>query len=320
MIDVLILFYMQQLSIVFDLETTGFRGLPLFSEFNRIVQICAIDISDHTRVFNTFVYPGGKIPHFSSQIHNIYDKDIENAPTIEDVLKQFETFFEFKKYKTVELIAHNANWFDAPILRKEYRRAKRDFPSNVIFFDTLPFFRKQYPGLEKYNLSYLHKHFFYKEIENAHRADADVGALLKLYVNYVCDKRNNPMYLTCSDCLTEMYYIGPQRAFSIIQTINCETVADLKHYWKKKRTTVDFFLRNILKVNDITQRMILASQFLDIDVTSPQLREYLILDIKEKDCLNKTDYYVKFKYYDQQKSFNRFTFQKGLLSLKNVYL
>jgi len=313
---------MPQLTIIFDLETSGFRGLPLFSEFNRIVQICAVDCNNENRIFNSFVNPGGQIPPFSSQIHGIYDNDVVEALTITSVLEDFENFFEIFKYESVELIAHNATWFDEPILRKEYYRAKRVFPNNITFFDTLPFFRKQYPGIEKYSLNHLHKHFFGKDIENAHRADADVGALMKLYHYFVRDKRKKPLYLTCTNCLTELYYIGPERAYIIIRSLKCETVNEIKQFWVTKACKVDHYIQNVLKVNDITQRMIIASQFLDLNVTSPELKKHLTLTVKDDQCLNETDYYIKFKYYNKSRltKLNKLTFQKGLLRLKQYYL
>jgi len=68
--------------IIIDTETTG---LDIDDE---IVEICVIDLSGEI-LLNTLIKPSKPINLRASEIHNIYDKDVENSPIWSEVYKQF---------------------------------------------------------------------------------------------------------------------------------------------------------------------------------------------------------------------------------------
>ena len=101
-------------------------------------------------------------------------------------------FFQFHKYDIVEMIAHNNTNFDQLILMKEYKHVDERFlPSNVVFWDTLPFLRDMYPTEKSFSLPILYESFYKDKFVNAHRADADVKALIRIYVDKIGPYRHN---------------------------------------------------------------------------------------------------------------------------------
>ena len=103
----------------FDLETTGTN-----ISSDRIVEIAI-----------TKIYPDGKeeekcrklnptipIPIESSLIHGIYDDDVKNEPTFNQVAKGL-----FELMKNCDLGGFNSNKFDVPLLLEEFHRADIEF-------------------------------------------------------------------------------------------------------------------------------------------------------------------------------------------------
>nr|VFK56588.1 MAG: exonuclease, DNA polymerase III, epsilon subunit family [Candidatus Kentron sp. TUN]VFK61855.1 MAG: exonuclease, DNA polymerase III, epsilon subunit family [Candidatus Kentron sp. TUN]VFK62857.1 MAG: exonuclease, DNA polymerase III, epsilon subunit family [Candidatus Kentron sp. TUN] len=103
--------------VALDLETTGFYP----SLGDEIVSVALLEL--HGLVFSgkyysTIVNPGRHIPSSSSEIHGIFDADIRNAPTMDDVLPEVIAFLG-----NAVVIAHHAN-FDFRFLNKRlYRKA-----------------------------------------------------------------------------------------------------------------------------------------------------------------------------------------------------
>ena len=66
----------------FDLETTGTNVAK-----DRIVEICILKVNpDASRESKTWlVNPEMPIPEAASLVHNIWDKDVENAPTFREI-------------------------------------------------------------------------------------------------------------------------------------------------------------------------------------------------------------------------------------------
>lgn len=101
-------------AVVLDTETTG-----LDAQVARIVQIGAIKIHGQGVRYGTFITlinPGQPIPPKTSEIHGIYDKDVEKAPRFADIRNTFEKYIG----KDV-VVGHNIG-FDLAILMKEYER------------------------------------------------------------------------------------------------------------------------------------------------------------------------------------------------------
>jgi DNA polymerase-3 subunit epsilon len=110
---------------VFDTETTGFpikdgtmEQQPYIVQFagilgdvsreNGFVEIERVDI---------MVKPRISIPFSASQIHGIYDRDVENAPYIEEVIDQMLKYLNTSD----AVVGHNVE-FDEEIIRIQLSR------------------------------------------------------------------------------------------------------------------------------------------------------------------------------------------------------
>jgi len=91
--------------ICFDLETTG-----LDKKSDKIIEIALIKFDEKTfeiiDTFSTFVNPFMPIPELISNITNIFDCDVEKAPSIEDLKKELYDFIG-----NTPLLGHNV-FFD----------------------------------------------------------------------------------------------------------------------------------------------------------------------------------------------------------------
>ncbi|AEH50306.1 PolC-type DNA polymerase III [Pseudothermotoga thermarum] len=156
--------------VVVDLETTGLH--PMFSE---IIEIGAVKIEEGqiTDEFHTLVKPKEKLSDFTSYLTGIKQEDLENMPTIEEVLPKFLDFC-----KDSILVAHNAS-FDYRFLRYWIRKLTgQDW--NVTFVDTLAL-SKRLVKLSGYNLEKLAAHFKMGSFSH-HRALEDAKVTAKIFL------------------------------------------------------------------------------------------------------------------------------------------
>ena len=320
-------------TIIYDLETSGFRGMPMFSAYHKILQICAKCL-DTGQVFSAFVNPQfrGNLPPHSTNIHNIAKADVVNAQPIDIVLRDMYNFFKFDDYVSVEMIAHNNDYFDKLIIMKEYKTLKtpEQVPNNVVFWDSLPWLRANYKGLESYRLEDLYQYFYKVPIANAHRADADVDALARIYIDKIAPKRivgttteEEMMFKVVYDmCLVSVRFIGPYRANKCFYSKKLETTKDLKEFaetfiLKGQSKGFDKWLIDDLHINDITHRMFIVSYVYDIPVWYDEIFDFINLRQTDEDCLNSVDYYVKKRYVMNTKEYKPAIYYKGLLDLFN---
>ena len=88
-------------AVVFDTETTGTNTSDESRTLDKIIQIGAIQIKNGKIIpetaFNQLINPEMHIPESASNVHGIYDKDVENAPVMEQVLKPFVNNYLNKK-------------------------------------------------------------------------------------------------------------------------------------------------------------------------------------------------------------------------------
>ena len=82
------------------------------------------------------------------------------------------------------LVSHGNFRFDKPVFEAEHRRHESPFPPNVVFFDTLHWFRTVLKHEASYSLLSLYRKTFNTEIHNQHLAIYDVYALNKLISTY----------------------------------------------------------------------------------------------------------------------------------------
>ena len=156
---------------VVDVETTG-----LHSTQNRIIEIGIVKIRNGKILerFNSFINPGTKIPPFITQITNITDEDVYEAPFFEDIAQSILDFFEDSI-----LVGHNLQ-FDFSFIKHEFQRAGIE-TFNPIKVCTLKLSRKLYPELKSKSLEKV-AHHLHLRTEDLHRAVADAELTVKIYL------------------------------------------------------------------------------------------------------------------------------------------
>ena len=161
--------------VFFDLETTG-----LNISTDRIVEISYFKLyPDHSSESMTFrVKPvcldmtGKKvqmhIPKEASDVHGIYDEDLRDCPTFEQIAPEIAGVME-----DADLAGYNSLHFDLPLLAEEFLRAglNVDLKSKKMI-DAFSVFTR----FEPRNLSAAYKFYCGKQLENAHSALADTVA------------------------------------------------------------------------------------------------------------------------------------------------
>jgi len=151
--------------IFFDLETTGVNIAT-----DRIVEISMMkrdpDGSSESRTQR--INPTISIPASASEIHGIYDEDVVDKPTFNEVANDIHSFIE-----GCDLAGYNSNRFDIPLLVEEFLRADVEFNADGCrFIDIQVIFHQ----MEKRTLSAAYKFYCNKELVDAHSAEADVNA------------------------------------------------------------------------------------------------------------------------------------------------
>ena len=105
--------------VIVDMETTG-----LAAEDNRIIEIALIrtdNFANPLGYWSTFVNPEMPIPN--SEIHNITDTDVANAPTFSAIVDDIVTRLDGQV-----LVGHNIS-FDTSFLESEFARLDRQLPA-----------------------------------------------------------------------------------------------------------------------------------------------------------------------------------------------
>ncbi|MBR2633272.1 MAG: 3'-5' exonuclease [Lentisphaeria bacterium] len=151
---------------IFDIETTGMSPVN-----DRIVELAAVRVEcdGSLRHFSYLVNPGRHIPARATQVHNITDEMVKNAPFFEDIAEEFLDFISGSR-----LVAHNAI-FDLSFIQESFFRG--GFPLwDGKTIDTVKLARMTHPGLPSYSLQNLRAHFRLETAPgmNPHRAAADV--------------------------------------------------------------------------------------------------------------------------------------------------
>lgn len=133
-----------QLFRVVDVETTG-----LDQRADRIVELgWAIMRGDGEvlSINSTFINPGRPIPQKASPIHNIYDSDVEGAPSLDEAVSQYGDL----RTPVASTACHNAS-FDSAFLRRSSQFALH----NPRYLCTLRLAENLIPGSESYKLESL---------------------------------------------------------------------------------------------------------------------------------------------------------------------
>lgn len=155
---------------VFDLETTGVNVTQ-----DRIVEIAIIKIQpDGTEEeYCKRVHPTIPIPQESSEIHGIWDKDIQDAPTFAELADEIAAFIG-----DADLAGYNSNKFDIPVLAEEFLRCNHPFDiSTRKFVDVQNIFHK----MEQRTLAAAYQFYCQEPMENAHNALYDTRVTLEVF-------------------------------------------------------------------------------------------------------------------------------------------
>ncbi len=162
--------------IVFDVETTGLSAV-----YNKIIELAAVKVRGGEIIdrFEAFANPHHPLSATTIELTGITDDMVENAPEIEEVLKDFHTFIGDSI-----LVAHNAS-FDMGFLNVGFRKAEIGEAKNPVI-DTLELGRFLYPEFKNHRLNTLCKKFDI-ELTQHHRAIYDAEATGYLLVKMLKD-------------------------------------------------------------------------------------------------------------------------------------
>ncbi|WP_028609029.1 3'-5' exonuclease [Paenibacillus harenae] len=126
---------------VFDFEATG-----IDHESEYITQIGAVLIEGNKileeKTFNTYIKSPKKIPEAVERFTGVYNKYLENAPTLTQTYKEFQRFT-----KDTILVTHAGYEFDLPLLNRECQRNNLDMLTNTCL-DTKALFSYLYPEIK----------------------------------------------------------------------------------------------------------------------------------------------------------------------------
>ena len=174
--------------IFFDLETTGIDIAK-----DRIVELCYIKVepngNEESRSMR--INPTVHIPEQASQVHGIYDSDVQDCPTFKDVAPTLAATF-----RGCDLAGFNSNRFDIPLLVEEFMRAGVLLDlSKRKFVDVQNIYHK----LERRTLVAAYRYDCGKDLENAHSALADTRATYEVLMaqldKYPDDLKNDISFL-----------------------------------------------------------------------------------------------------------------------------
>ncbi|WP_129409501.1 3'-5' exonuclease [Marinitoga lauensis] len=165
-----------QVFVSFDLETTGLK--PDFGD--RIIEIAAIPIFNgkikRKFEFHTLINPKIRIPVEGSQFHKLNNKDIENAPTMNEIFPKFKEYIA----NTI-LVSHNAK-MDMLFLDVAAKESGT-LPVENYYIDTLEI-AKVLLDRGPYSLESLSKKFNIY-VGRSHRAYEDALMTAKLFLIFI---------------------------------------------------------------------------------------------------------------------------------------
>ena len=195
--------------IFLDMETTGLQKPVEITEISMIaVQRKLILKSSETKTiprildkFTACVRPAKEIECFASSMTGLSNEDLENRKGFDIELGKMVQSFVMRQPQPACLIAHNGDTFDFRILVSHLQTVGLRLPDSVECSDSLKAFRKQHMENEEdsncvdgvisrgkrkrfsHSLTNLYHTFVGGEFENAHRAEGDALALLKLVIH-----------------------------------------------------------------------------------------------------------------------------------------
>jgi|TARA_B110000977_G_scaffold184320_1_gene247868 DNA polymerase-3 subunit epsilon len=164
--------------IILDTETTGLE----VRQGHRIIEIGAVLLNDRKKSeehFHTYLNPSRLIDAEASEVHGIYNKDLEDKPSFDEIA---EEFLEFVEGST--LVIHNAA-FDVGFLNSELKMASSKYPmleEICEIEDSLMIARDKFPG-QRNSLDALANRFEVSGYDRTfHGALLDANILADVYI------------------------------------------------------------------------------------------------------------------------------------------
>ena len=159
--------------IALDIETTG-----LNPQIDKIIEIAAILFENGKIIdkYSTLINPSRTIPFKVTQINNITNRMVQNAPTEKEAYEQFPHFLQEALNGKIIICAHNAP-FDIAFL-KEFLE-KQDCTGSILYIDTLPLAKSKIKNLRNYKQNTVANHFKIHN-KNPHRAFSDAETCGKI--------------------------------------------------------------------------------------------------------------------------------------------
>ncbi|MBQ7530883.1 MAG: 3'-5' exonuclease [Paludibacteraceae bacterium] len=161
--------------VFFDLETTGVNIAK-----DRIVELSYYKLFPNGtkegrtwRVRPTIIDALGlettmHIPEQASAVHGIYDDDVRDCPTFNEIAREVASAFE-----GADIAGYNSNHFDIPMLGEEFLRAGVQFDfTQRSMIDVFTIFTRK----EQRTLSAAYAFYCGKDLTDAHSANADTMA------------------------------------------------------------------------------------------------------------------------------------------------
>jgi DNA polymerase-3 subunit epsilon len=180
---------------VWDTETTGFPVREWALEQQPyIVQFAAIiwEIDENqnykeTERYDILIKPRISIPFGASQVHGIYDRDVENAPYIEQQLDVI-----LKVLNSADIVAWHNISYDEEVLSYELARSGRTgeytpTKSLCTMKSSTDYCKLQWRwfSYKPPKLAELHRFLFDEWFEWAHNAMVDVEATMRSFIELV---------------------------------------------------------------------------------------------------------------------------------------
>lgn len=164
--------------VALDLETTG-----LNPEEDEIIEIAAVKFhnGEIESSYSSFVNTKKIIPPFITKLTGITSEMLAEAPDLEKVFKELETFIEH-----YPLVIHNAA-FDLAFLKRKQKTLTNPH------YDTLELIKIVQPTLGNYSLARLAEHFGIKP--PAHRALEDAQTCGLLFLKIIRQLEQTPVTL-----------------------------------------------------------------------------------------------------------------------------